>query len=281
MGKKRKKKHHLQYRLNSLFFTVFLLFFVLIFRLGVVQVVEGETFATGLTQTNNMKTFIDAPRGIMYDRYHHIVVDNELDLSIIYKNASLQNCESLLAIAEKVATMIEMNDQKLTLRDKKDYLLSKMNEEERYALVSKQERKNLTPSEQYKRELEEISEQHIESLTKKELQTIAVYREMMRGDARIKRGVSDKEAHLISEYLDQLPGIDVLRDSHRSYPFGPSFQSFFGSVGSIPRERISYYLPADMNGLILLGQVFLKNNMKTSFEVKRQKWKQGVKQRNE
>lgn len=42
--KKRKKKTHIPFRLNVLFFFVFLMFSTVIVQLGKVQIIDGETY---------------------------------------------------------------------------------------------------------------------------------------------------------------------------------------------------------------------------------------------
>lgn len=51
MGKKKKKRAQLPFRLNIIFFIVFLLFSVLILQLGVVQILNGEDFQEEIDRT--------------------------------------------------------------------------------------------------------------------------------------------------------------------------------------------------------------------------------------
>lgn len=74
--KKKKRKSQLPFRLNILFFIVFLLFSVLILQLGVVQILNGEEFQAEIDETENDYTQKPVPRGNMYDRNHNLILDN-------------------------------------------------------------------------------------------------------------------------------------------------------------------------------------------------------------
>lgn len=262
-AKKGKKKHHVPARLNVLFFVVFALFAALILRLGMVQIVEGEEYVKELQQTSNATARIDAPRGIMFDRYGHVVVDNELELSVTYTNPSQStSATEMVKVAKDLAPLLEMNTDKVTDRDIRDYLLINMTTEQRMELVSEEERAGLENSEEYALEIEAITDKMVESVSEEERQIVAIYREMARGYAntpqRIKRNITEEEAHRISEHLDRLDGIDILRDSRRSYVYGESFRGFFGSTGQIPREKLDAYLARGYERSDIVGTSFLE-----------------------
>ncbi len=262
--KKKKKRHYIPIRLNVLFFVVFVLFSALILRLGMVQIVKGEEFVNELEKTSNTTARIDAPRGIMYDRYGNIVVDNELELSVTYTNPSrVPNSKEMLEIATELEKLIDVETEKIPEHDKRDYVLMNMTQDERYEILSKEERAKLEEkSAEYKLEIERIPQEAIEALTEKDLRILAIYREMARGYAnspqRIKRGITEEEAHIISENLDRLPGVDILRDSKRTYVYGESFRSLFGSIGAIPREKLDYYLSRGYDRSDYVGTSFLE-----------------------
>ncbi|GAE33446.1 cell division protein FtsI [Halalkalibacter akibai JCM 9157] len=261
---RKKKKHHVPLRLNVLFFAVFILFSALILRLGMVQIVEGEEFVKELGRTSSTTARIDAPRGLMYDRYGNVAVDNEVEFSVTYTNPSrTTNSQSILQLARELEELIDVDTERITERDKRDYILLQMTQEERYELVSKEERKEIdTVSAEYRLEVERISDEAINNLTEKDIQILAIYREMSRGYAnspqRIKRGITEAEAHLISENLYRLPGIDILRDSRRAYVYGDSFRDLFGSTGAIPREKLDYYLSRGYDRSDYVGTSFLE-----------------------
>ena len=76
MNNKKKKKANVTTRLNIVFFVVFLLFSVLILRLGLVQIVYGDDFKREIERTEDITVNNPVPRGKMFDRNGKIIVDN-------------------------------------------------------------------------------------------------------------------------------------------------------------------------------------------------------------
>lgn len=242
----KKKKTHIPVRLNILFFVVFLLFSALILRLGVVQIVQGEEYQRKIERTVNVIAKNDAPRGLMYDRYGNVVVDNELVLSVTYTSRNTSN-EEKLRVARRLNDFIDVDPSNITERDKKDYWLFTRPEAAR-ELVSREEMLELENDNMkiYRLQLERITSKHLAEITDEELEVLAIKREFDRGYAhspqRVKVDVTYEEAAKVLEHLHELPGVDILRDSKRKYAFGDSFSAFVGRTGQIPREQIDHYL---------------------------------------
>ena len=121
--KKKKKKTHVPFRLNMLFFAVFLLFSVLILRLGVVQIVYGDDYKREIERTEDITVNNPVPRGKMYDTNGKIVVDNVPVNAITYTNNGASQKE-MLQVAERLSKLIDKDTKKVTERDMKDYWIS-------------------------------------------------------------------------------------------------------------------------------------------------------------
>lgn len=260
--KPKKKKSHVPFRLNMLFFIVFALFSIVIIRLGIIQIVNGDEYQEELKKKTNMTALVDAPRGLMYDRYGRIVVDNELQLSITYTNYSIHVPEKeKLEVARKLAKLIDVDTKNVTERDMKDYWIL-TRPEKALKKVTQEERKNLDDKEQYLLTLERITDNDLKEITADEMEVLAIKREMDRGyllaPQRIKQGVTLEEAHIVGENLADLPGVDILRDATRHYPFGEAFRSFFGNVGQIPREKLDFYLARGYEHSDIVGTSYLE-----------------------
>lgn len=109
-------------RLNLLFLFTFILFSILIFRLGVVQIVNGEEYITQ-TQRNTQRTIEGtAPRGYFYDRNYRELVTNEHTYTVTFtRQRELDDQHD--QIAQKLASLIEMDaDHILAEMDKGIYL---------------------------------------------------------------------------------------------------------------------------------------------------------------
>ncbi|MEH6945105.1 penicillin-binding protein, partial [Bacillus sp. JJ722] len=122
---KKKKEKKIQdtkmIRLNLLFFVVFLLFIVLISRLAIVQIVDGEKYSKEANATIQKVIKTSSPRGKIYDRNNRTIVDNESTYSIVYSKEEKTTQEEMLEIAKKLSKMISLKTNKLTERDLKDY----------------------------------------------------------------------------------------------------------------------------------------------------------------
>ncbi|TQR23047.1 penicillin-binding protein, partial [Lysinibacillus sphaericus] len=122
-----KAKHHsnLTFRMNVLFFAIFLVFSMLIFRLGYMQIVKGEDYVRDLERKEEVAVNTSVPRGRMYDRYGRILVDNQPENAITYTKMSTTKTKDMLDIAEKLAQLIEQPTKRVTLRDKQDFWMIK------------------------------------------------------------------------------------------------------------------------------------------------------------
>lgn len=112
-------------------------------------------------------------------------------------------------------------------------------------------KQKIDDKELYSRQLARITEQELNELTPGDLKVLAIKRQMNSGYAMTpqiikNQGVTDKEYALVSENLDQLPGVDTTLDWDRNYPNGNTFQSILGSVTKsdqgLPQENLDYYL---------------------------------------
>lgn len=131
---------NLSFRMNVLFISIFVLFSMLIFRLGYLQIVKGEEYVRAIERTEEVAVNTSVPRGRIYDRYGRILVDNDPQNAITYTKFQSTSQEEMLEVAEKLAMLIEQPTKRVTLRDKQDFWILK-NTEKAYAKVSKAEEK--------------------------------------------------------------------------------------------------------------------------------------------
>lgn len=252
--KKKKKRAQLPFRLNLLFFVVFLMFSILIIQLGIVQILNGESYQTEIDRTIQDVTKIPVPRGKVFDRNHNVVVDNKPMYSITYTPQKGVQAKDKLEVAEKLAEFISMDDEKridaITPRNKREYWYLK-NEEEAVKRLSEEEAADLKNAEQYNLILERITDEEIEGFTDEELEVIAIKRELDKASALTPQivkneDVTPEEYAMIAEHLSDLPGINATTDWDRVYPYEDVFNSFLGSITSqeqgILAEREQYYL---------------------------------------
>ncbi|WP_338786764.1 penicillin-binding protein 2 [Metabacillus sp. FJAT-53654] len=249
----RKLKKSRYVRINVFFFLVFLLFVALIVRLGVVQIVQGEEFSKEVARTESDYASLPAPRGKMYDRYNRVVVDNESVPAITYTVDKTTKAEDKIETAKKLAEYInyetEFLDEELKDRDIKDYWLASHPEESKN-LLSKKELE-LKPSETYKLQVDRVPEGEVAAIkgNNKEKELAYIYTRFSSGyqyEPQVVKSLNltDKEVSLVAEHLEVLPGVDVITDWGRSYPY-ESLQTIFGGISSpeqgILQSREDYY----------------------------------------
>ncbi|UTR09402.1 penicillin-binding protein 2 [Evansella sp. LMS18] len=246
MNEKKVKKNHLPVRLNILFFLVFVLFSALILRLGVVQIVQGEDFEEQLERTINISSPVEAPRGLMYDRFGNLLVDNELLFTVTYTNRRTSQDE-MIETAEKLNKYITVENDNPGDRDLREYW-SILNPDEYLEKLSVEEAasEGLSDSEAHQERLALITDRELDSFTREEMEIFALWREFNAGynnlPHKVKQGITYEEAAQIMENMEDLPGVDIIRDSERKYVYGDSLTGVFGSVGSIRRDDLDYFL---------------------------------------
>ncbi|MEH6941832.1 peptidoglycan D,D-transpeptidase FtsI family protein [Bacillus sp. JJ722] len=276
--KDRKKKSHIPFRLNILFFVVFLLFSTLILRLGIVQIVNGEDARRKLERTEEVTVNKPVPRGKIYDSTGKTIVDNAAVNAITYTRTQETKTSEMLDVAEKLAKLINKDDSKITVRDKQDFWIL-MNPKEAAKKITKEDKKLLSEEkiddkEIYRRQLNRITEKEYNSLTKEQLEVLAIYREMASAKAltpqiiktekvkgsKVIEMVTENEVAIISEYLESLPGVDVITDWKRNYLFEDTLRSVIGKVSKdgLPLEKIDYYLTRDYNRNDRVGESYIE-----------------------
>ncbi|OJH19573.1 penicillin-binding protein [Bacillus obstructivus] len=262
-GCKLKKMTFVSFRMNILFFIVFLLFSLLIFRLGIVQIIYGDDYKREIDRKENVTINTSMPRGNIMDRNGMLIVGNKPSNAITYTRPQNIKAEEVLKIAEKLGTIIH-KDSKEDLKaipeiDKKDYWILK-HPTEAEAKITDTDREKLKNDKDYDTKmyhltLDRITSKEINSFSKKELEILAIYREMITGyplsPQIIKKNVSPKEFAMVSENLDSLPGVDTTTDWDRYNNYKDKegkeiLASVIGKVSSskegLPKDSVDYYL---------------------------------------
>ncbi|WP_394233424.1 peptidoglycan D,D-transpeptidase FtsI family protein [Niallia oryzisoli] len=256
-----------------LFFVVFLLFSVLILRLGVVQIVYGEDYKREIERTEDVTVNNPVPRGKMFDTNGKIVVDNVPENAITYTNNGASQKE-MLQVAERLAKLIHKDTNKVTERDMKDYWIVTNPKEAEKKVPEKELEKLKVKYEDdeydkkvYQLTLDRITEEDLNSLTEDELEIIAIYREFVSGYKFTPQIVKNKEVTpeefaVVSENLNLLPGVDTTTDWERSYAFSDTLRSVLGGVTTsdkgLPAEEIDYYLSRDYSRNDRVGTSYLE-----------------------
>ena len=271
---KSKLKSHTVFRMNILFFTIFLLFSVLILRLGYLQIVKGEDYTRALARTEEVAVNTSVPRGRIFDSEGRVMVDNNPVNAITYTAMQTTKRAEMLETATELAKLIEKDTSRVTVRDKQDFYISlytdeateKVTDEEREAINSQ----DLTVREKQQKldalVREKVSEEELESLEGEQMEILAIYREMTSGYALspqiIKNdGVTDEEFARVSERLTdpKLQGVNTITDWKRTRA---SDLTVLGSTTTpeqgIPANKLDYFLARDYSRNDRVGTSFLE-----------------------
>ncbi|WP_236693987.1 peptidoglycan D,D-transpeptidase FtsI family protein [Sporosarcina globispora] len=239
--------------MNSLFCMVFILFSILILRLGVVQILKGESYAAQADNTEVTAINLSVPRGKIYDKNHKLVVYNIPEKAITYTPPKNPQPGELIELAKKLDTFLSMNDKdidKVTDRDMKDIWLLEHNNGQNF--ISKKEeslykQEKLTDKDLYQIKLSRITKSDLHGVDKN---MAAIYRKLSTAIAltpsMIKNeNVTEEEYAKASENLENLPGVGVTTDWKRGRTYGDTFKNMLGKVTSadegIPAEKVDSY----------------------------------------
>ncbi|PEU38200.1 penicillin-binding protein [Bacillus pseudomycoides] len=273
----KKQKTSISIRLNILFFCVFILFSAIIFQLGKVQIVDGETYKNQVEKNENATTSIPVPRGKIYDREGKQVVDNRALRTITYTKLKGVSSEDILKTAKDIANILEISEEeinKLTEVDKKDFWMQ-LNKKRAKAKITKQEeekfREKGIEGKELDKRIEElrrkrITEEELGELTPQDLQVLVIKSKMSSGYQMtpqvIKKDVTEQEYTRISENLAKFPGIDATVDWERNYVNGDLFRSVLGNITSaeegLPKEHLDSYLVRGYNRNDRVGKSYIE-----------------------
>ena len=260
-------------RMNFLFFSIFVLFSLLIFRLGYLQIVKGEEYSRELEKKEEIPVNTSVPRGRIFDRMGLVLVDNDPKNAITYTKMTSTTSVEMLKVAEQLAALIEQETKRITPGDKRDFWILK-NSKAATEKVSIKEQERLEKDSKLSRtELQKkinrltrkrITDEEIDSFTEEELEVLAIYREMMSGYAYspqiVKSGnVTDEEFATVSERLGELPGVDTTTDWER---VRRSDNTILGTTTSpiegIPKSREKYFLARDYSRNDRVGKSYIE-----------------------
>ncbi|MEH7303961.1 peptidoglycan D,D-transpeptidase FtsI family protein [Neobacillus drentensis] len=256
-----------------LFFVVFVLFSVLILRLGELQIVFGDDFKREIERTEDITVNNPVPRGKMFDRNGKIIVDNTPLNAITYTKYQQTTQKEMLESAAKLAKIINKDKDaaKVPIRDRKDYWIIQHPEEAKAKITDKEwalyNQEKLDDKQIYKLQIDRITDEEVNSIRGEELETLAIYRDFNSGYALTpqivkNKDVTPKEFAVVSENLENLPGVDTTTDWKRKYVFGDTLKSILGDVttseAGIPKEQLEKYMARDYSRNDRVGKSYLE-----------------------
>ena len=274
---KAKQRANMTFRMNILFFSIFILFTMLILRLGYLQIVKGEEYTRELARGEEVPVNTSVPRGRIFDSEGRIMVDNLPLRAITYTKMQTTKSEDMYEIAEDLSVLIEKKPDDITKSDLQDFWLRKYPKEALKLVTDKERKKIMADEESDKKEKNReidrltrsrITEEQLNSFTGEELEVIAIYRKMASGYALspqiikgddMKEEVTVEEFARVSERLGDLEGVNTTTDWRR---VKTSSLAILGSTTlpkvGIPKERLDYFLSRDYSRNDRVGTSYIE-----------------------
>lgn len=257
-------------RINFVFGFIVLIFAILVLRLGYLQIAQGSHYKQLIKNDENITVNESVPRGRILDRNGKVLVDNASKMAITYTRNRKTTQQEMLDTAKKLSELINMDTDKITERDKKDFWVQIHPEKEKRLMKKEQsllESGNITQEQYDNQQRDKIGKKQLDELSKNDLQVLAIYREMNAGSTldpqTIKNeDVTEKEYAAVSQQLSKLPGVNTSMDWDRKYPYGDSLRGIFGDVSTstegIPKELTEQYLSKGYSRNDRVGKSYLE-----------------------
>ena len=175
-----KKKSHIPFRLNLLFFIVFLLFSSLILRLGYMQIIRADEFQAEVARTERTTITGSVPRGEIFDANLRRLVGNEARHAITYTRGRNVPASQMAEVAYDLADYISMpsvpffavdSGADLSRRDLQDYFIASNQDVIRERMSD--EEMTMDGSDAYQVMLDYVDDAELEELTERELEAAA------------------------------------------------------------------------------------------------------------
>ncbi|MEJ7518500.1 penicillin-binding protein 2 [Staphylococcus saprophyticus] len=257
-------------RIKFIFGIIVFIFAIIVLRLGYLQIAQGSHYKQLIKNSENLTVNEAVPRGRILDRNGKVLVDNASKKAITYARGRKTSQSEVLKTAEKLSKLIKMDTDKITDRDKQDYWIQLHPNKAKSLMKNEQvllDDGNITQDEYDDALYNKVGKNQINSLNDKDLQILAIYREMMSGSAldpqTIKNeDVSDEEYAAVSQKLSDMPGVNTTMDWDRKYPYGDTLRGIFGDVSTtkegIPKELTEQYLAKGYSRNDRVGKSYLE-----------------------
>ncbi|MBT2638274.1 penicillin-binding protein 2 [Bacillus sp. ISL-39] len=266
-----------------MFFSVFILFSLLVLRLGIVQIVHGEDYKREINRKEDVTVNNPVPRGKMIDRNHKVIVDNKPLNAITYTNDG-DSQKEMLEVAAKLARIIDKDTDKVRERDMKDFWMIKFPEEAKKLIKAKEmelfKNKKLKNKDLYKLQIKRITDKHLSQLTKQDIEELAIFSIMNSGYKFVpqiikNKDVTRKEFAVVNENLALLPGVNAATDWDREYKYEDTFKPVLGRITTssegLPAERLDYFMSRGYTRNDRVGKSYLELEYEDVLQGKKEK----------
>ncbi len=234
---------------------IVLLFMVLLFRLYHMTYLNRQFYKDKLKEIADVKIEGNsAPRGRIYDRNYNLLVDNRGMKTIYYKKDKNITIKDELQLARDVSSHLDLDINKLTLRNLKEFYLAEHPEEVSTRITEEEweklEQRKLNQGDIENLKIDRINDDDLSIYNDDDKKTAYLYYLMNSGytydEKIIKSNVTDQEYAYIAEHNQMLQGFNIKLDWERVYLYGDTFKTILGTVSDnnqgLPKELKAEYL---------------------------------------
>ena len=240
-------------KIKVFYIITYIVFLIIIGRLFYIQIIDHNYYLEKLSNKTNKIIYEDSSlRGRIYDKNNNVIADNGLALTIVYQKED--NIDEI-NLAYEISKKIDLNYQKLTKSYLKDFYLleheniinKRLSEED----VNRFNKRIITKDEFYNIKKDLVTDNDLNIYKDDDYKAIYLYYLMHNGysymEKVIKENCTIEEFMYFSENSHNLHGFRAKYSYGRVYPYGDTFKSILGNVGSIPKESKEYYLAKGYN----------------------------------
>jgi len=227
---------------------IFLFFICVGTRIGYLSIVKGNYYKEKLkTKTEIYLEGSSAPRGRILDTNGKVLVDNIGVKTIVYNKLDNTTIQEEIDIAYTLANILNTEYQENIKETKSFWVVQNIDAsnalitEEEY---QKLEERKITKADISKYKYERITADILKEFNNLDREAAHIYSLMNKGYSYEKKLITDKVSD--SEYAQVLEakimGVTGEMTWERTYPYGNSLKSIFGTIGAIPNEQKEYYI---------------------------------------
>ncbi len=279
----KKTKSHVPIRLDILFFIVFILFTMLIVKLSDLQIKNQEKYKTIVSSGQKKIIEEKAPRGYIYDSKGNILVGNKATQAILFTRSAGMNANDIRKVSQDIVKLIDVEPDKLTDRDKKDYWLSNpenLVEAQKRLTVSDKVNANgqeLSNSDLYTKTVDKVKDSEIQ-FNDEEMKEASIFKRINGAAAlqpvTIKNdNVTPEEIAKVGENTAAISGLSAGTDWERDYPEKDQIRSILGTVSTekqgLPEDEIDDYLKKGYQRNDRVGLSYLEKSYEDTLKGKK------------
>lgn len=245
-------KSHIPFRLNVLFFVVFLLFAALVAQLANLQIDNGKKYLNEVDSGTTTTETGSVQRGQIYDSTGKLLAGTKANRAITYTKPYSVTTSTMYNVANRLAKYVTVSTSSLTTAAKVEYYLANSSNLTKVENALKKQYSgfdNFSTSKQYSLESDYVIKNNLASnLTSQQKSAAMMFYKMSSAYSLStvylkSNGVTDAEMTNVAENLSSLAGVKIGSSWSRSYPNGSSVSDLTGSISSgLPSDTVNTYL---------------------------------------